>query len=249
MIQQDFSYSSQLNNSEYSLGFCLGNATGSYAAGMNSCESGTSCVSGLVGWWKLDEGSGITTSDSSGFANHCTFVGTPTWQASSLCKRGSCVNLNGSSYVSCGSDSSMDYGTGLTLMGWVKHTTLDTGPYVVVAKNNNRYVLETYLSGYLYSTIGGPWESWVGTLSPAVTNTNWHHVAMTHNASNNALVFYINGAVARSTTAAWSTDNVGTVNIGSRVGSYNWNGSLDDIRIYNRALSGTEITTIYNSTR
>ncbi len=248
-LNKNFSYSTQLENSVYSLGFCLGAATGSYSAGMNSCENGSSCVGGLVGWWKFDETKGTTTSDSSGFANHCTFTGSPTWQAANLCKRGSCINLNGSSYISCGTDSSLNYGTGLTMMGWAKHTTLGTGPYVILAKNNNRYVLETYLGGYVYGTITSGVDWWVGTLSPAIPNADWHHVVITHNASNSAVVFYVDGVVARSTTAAWSTDNVGTFNIGSRVGGFNWNGSLDDIRIYNRALSAAEITTIYNETR
>ncbi len=246
----EYTYAVKSDNSDYTLNFCLGAATGKAKTGVNSVSSGGyNSAPGLVGWWQMDEGSGTTAADTTIFKNDCTFVGSPTWLTSSSCKKGNCLSFNGSTYLTCGSNSSLNYVSGLTMMAWVKHTTLGTGPYVVLAKNNNRYVLETYAAGYIYGTITSGVDSWLGTNSAVIPNTGWHHVALTHNAADNIVSIYLDGVSVKSASVAWSTDNVGVVNIGSRVGSFNWDGALDDVRIYNRALTASEILAVYNVTQ
>jgi hypothetical protein len=85
------------------------------------------------------------------------------------------------------------------------------------------------------------------TLTPGIADTGWHHVAVTK--SNNVVLFYIDG-VAHSVPAYNSTFTFGTsAAIGAR-GDNSGNGfygSIDELAIYNRALTGTEIQAIYNA--
>ena len=79
--------------------------------------------------------------------------------------------------------------------------------------------------------------------SPLPINT-WTHLAVTYNGST--LTLYRNGvAVATSTVSGTLSPTTGTLQIGaSQFGEY-FKGLIDEVRIYNRALSDTEIQTIY----
>ena len=85
--------------------------------------------------------------------------------------------------------------------------------------------------------------NWVCQPSPLPTNT-WTHLALTYNGST--LTLYRNGvAVATSNVSGTLSPTTGTLQIGgSQYGEY-FKGLIDEVRIYNRALSATEIQTIY----
>lgn len=84
---------------------------------------------------------------------------------------------------------------------------------------------------------------------PATRNV-WNHIAFTYNSSNITATWYINGVSAGSSSAAAQ----GTWNSQIHIGNYNanayWmNGNISIVRIYNRALSATEISQNFNATR
>jgi hypothetical protein len=84
--------------------------------------------------------------------------------------------------------------------------------------------------------------------SVAISIGTWYHAVVTVNASN-LLTFYVNGSQVGSsiTQTIYSSGlMIGCVQDGG--GSYPFSGYMDDYRIYNRVLSGSEITAIYNGT-
>lgn len=99
-----------------------------------------------------------------------------------------------------------------------------------------------------YATTQVGWDA--GTLvgtTTLVANT-WYHVAATFDGRQWTL--YLNGNFENSTTIATSTlvSGTGDLNIGAYAsGSYHFNGAIDDVRIYNRALSAAEIKNLYQS--
>jgi len=114
--------------------------------------------------------------------------------------------------------------------GWQLKTTPDTGPQTFGVK-----VTGSGGSAYRYSQT-------VWTLN------TWYHVAGVYNATTQSLDIYVNGILdngkLRGTVpSAQVLQNV-NVNIGRRPAGYYLAGVIDDIRIYNRALSQAEIQSI-----
>jgi hypothetical protein len=73
---------------------------------------------------------------------------------------------------------------------------------------------------------------------------NWHHLALTYNGA--ALVSYIDGAQTATNPVTGAITTGSPTNIGN-YGGYYANGYIDDVRIYNRALSANEVKQLYSS--
>jgi hypothetical protein len=81
-----------------------------------------------------------------------------------------------------------------------------------------------------------------------ISDNVWHHIALSVDASNN-IVMYVDGTSEDTGTATISRTNGGSFVIGVARNSspvYYWNGSIDQVRIFNRALSSGEVTALYN---
>ena len=198
---------------------------------------------GLVGYWPLDEGLGTTAYDASGGGNNGTITGA-TWQNVSSCRIGECLSFNGSSYVDVPAGSLLNLGTGsATITIWFETTASGAMVTKRVASGFQVYVL----SGDLYADGAGT----TGVYSSvAVNDGKWHFGAVVYDRSANLLRLYVDGT-ANNTVALGSTTLTDTANLeigrallGGTPRDY-FNGSIDDVRIYNRALSATEIQQMY----
>ena len=197
-----------------------------------------------MGAYGFNEGSGTTVNDSSGNGNYGTATNT-TWATAG--KNGKALLFNGmNALVTVPDSASLDLTTGMTLEAWVDPSTLTSSWRTVVFKerpggmlyalyaNNgsaNRPVGQVFL--------GNAEQDAPGTSS--VPLNAWTHLAATYDGS--ALRLYVNGALV--TTFAVSGSLATTTNplrIGGNTiwGEY-FNGLIDDVRIYNRALTAAEI--------
>lgn len=86
------------------------------------------------------------------------------------------------------------------------------------------------------------------TSSDAVVSQNvWQHITITHNESN-AFTIYLNGLPIGGTGTVNSFSGASSeLDIGGRVGTLSMNGSIDDLRIYNRSLSASEVYDVWNN--
>jgi hypothetical protein len=102
----------------------------------------------------------------------------------------------------------------------------------------------------LYGSTGGAWSLNTTYVAPAVTAGNWAHVAYVVNSSNSAVYVYVNGSLVGTSAITTPTGySANPFNSGSHtvpVTTQGFNGAIDDVRFYNRALSATEISTIYS---
>lgn len=241
----------QLYNSPPNLGYSIA------VSGQESVLS-NDIQAGLVGYWKFDEGEGTTAFDYSGTGNIGTLMNSPTWTASSSCQVGGCLSFDGSSnYVSVNSDplpstnrTSISYGA------WIKRNGSVPAYGRVIDKRNNAggiadYALlfdSTGTNVYCYSYINNVAIN--GTLV-SVPDATWTHVVCTYDGS--FLNTYINGLFISKIAASGNIayDSSGLFGIGAyAAGSSGWNfykGNIDDVRVYNRALSANEISQLYNS--
>jgi len=218
--------------------------TALYQAGEAKIKAPTN--NGLVGYWKFDEGAGVKAMDYSGNGNTGTITGA-TWTSGKL---GQALSFNGTSdLVNTGSDL---YGTGtFTVCAWAKPKS--TAAWVLKAiSGNGRSFFDNINTGsnnyWILSSDGGANTVWSAT-DALVLNT-WQHVCGVRLSSGLATM-YVNGAVSGSenqNSGTPETYGYATVIGASRSDATSpFDGLIDDVRIYNRALSQAEITALYQS--
>ncbi len=199
--------------------------------------------SGLVGYWPLNDGAGTKANDMSGNGNTGTFMSTPLWTSGKI---GKALSFNGSSsYIRVANSSSLNP-INLTVSAWAKSATGTWNDYGFIVSKRNVYIIHpaqnlTSVNFYIYTT------GWVAvTCTPSVPITNWNLYTLTWNGTN--LTAYINGTQCNTAVPGGiiNTTDTNELNIGKDAGlSRYFNGSIDDVRIYSRALSASEIKTLY----
>ena len=199
---------------------------------------------GLVGYWPLDEGLGTTAYDASGGGNNGTITGA-TWQNVSACRIGQCLSFNGTSnYVSIAANMA---NSNMTFTGWI-NTTNAAGYVATEGIINSGIRFNLYFSGgklYWGCYNGG----WVNIPSDNTIPTNsWVYIAgVIDGGVTGGVQLYINGIQQSSTGTIAACQPYGNLYLGAYIwpiGNY-FNGLIDDVRIYNRALSATEIQQMY----
>jgi tetratricopeptide (TPR) repeat protein len=212
-------------------------------AWINPQALGNAQLSGLVGWWKFDESEGTTAADSSGNGNNGTLHGNPRWQPSAG-KVGGALEFDGvDDYVNCSNDASLDTAGKITLSLWVK--TNDSGnseDNEWVSKGDHTYAIKHKSNNNIeFFIYDGDWyTAWYAVDSSF--NGVWHHVAGTYDGS--ALKLYVDGML-QATTAHVGSIETGTNNLylgeNSEATGRFYAGAMDDVRIYNYALSESDI--------
>lgn len=203
-------------------------------------------INNLIGYWKFDENKGNTTSDISGKANNGTIKGS-IWTTG---KAGSALSFDGSkNYVDVLNGANFNIAKALTIEAWIKPETT-SGSYGIVGKKE----WSSTLTGYHFILHNNKLDfdagdgithtvATSGTLS--WTTGSWYHVAATFD--NGKVNFYRNGEnIASSNTVSKIADNAQELYIGStKVTTYPFKGSIDEVKIYNRALLASEVKADY----
>jgi hypothetical protein len=208
---------------------------------------------GLLAHWPLDDGSGTTVQDSSGNGHDGALLGDPLWVAGVI--GSGALSFDGSDgLVEAAHDDSLSIEDALTITTWVKLNDLSTY-YFLVCKQPSGTASDNYPGNYEFRTESGTGELQFGhqeteeevytfyDSTTAITAGQWYHVAVV--VTNGGLVeFYVDGAAAGS---APQSTNFGVLNeepvrIGGRKDGYSFfNGFLDDVFIYDRALSASQV--------
>jgi hypothetical protein len=197
----------------------------------------------LIGAWGFDEANGTTTADASGQNNTGTLNG-PTRDAAG--RFGGALSFDGvNDWVTVADANVLDLTTGMTIEAWVRPTAIGALWRSVVLKeqpNNLIYAL------YAGDGVGRPamdvfTTADIGFSGTTATPLNaWTHLAATYDGTTQRL--YVNGTqVATRATTGSIRASTGALRIG---GNSSWNdewfaGLIDEVRLYNRALSATEI--------
>ncbi|MFH0924245.1 MAG: LamG-like jellyroll fold domain-containing protein [bacterium] len=205
---------------------------------------------GLVGEWKFDEGTGTTATDMSGSGNNGTISGA-TWSDG---KFGNSLSFNGVDpyYVDCGTNSNLTLTNNLTIEAWIKWTGDGNSYQAIVSKRLGGGLVNYYLRidkasktlfliAYSNST-----EYWKNSTLTVPIN-EWIHVAVTFDNGNTH--FYINSVDdgLKSFPVSSLFSNGQSVRIGYYDNSQIFSGLIDQVRIYNRALSATEVAASYRN--
>jgi len=228
----------------------------------------TSC--GLAGYWKLDETSGIIATDSSGSSNNGTLVNGPIWTTGQI---GGALDFDGTDdYVNLGTGSSLNFGSSepFTVAAWVK-TTEFYGPIVSYRSSTDDGIVIDLTVGYdgaandpgkamiLVRQDGGGGYANVAS-GTSVNDGQWHHVAAVRGSGSTVELFVdgnsqgtnsgsaSGGAITADLRAIGSERRWVSTSYGTSDQRY-LVGTIDDVRIYDRALTATEIAQLANTLR
>ena len=204
----------------------------------------------IVAYYKMDESSG--NSLDSVWSN--TLINANVSYSGGKINNGANFNGSSSSLLSSTKPVSIANGNACTIAGWVKLSGTGSSQFIfdVVSTDNLRQITidknaSNTVSGFLYanSVQRVSWSSVVDT-----SNTLWYHVALSKNTSD-LLTLFVNGS------QVWNITVSGTQNLWASGGIWVWrhswatanylNGSTDELWIWQRELSLTEIQKLYNA--
>jgi fibronectin type 3 domain-containing protein len=199
---------------------------------------------GLAANWRFDDGAGTTAVDSSGNNNTGTLLNSPTWVLPGRIGAAELsFNATNLQSVTANNSASLNMSSAITIAAWINPIDWNGNRRIVQKGNSDNQYRFLAEGGVLKFHLNG-----VGTLStPLPTSNLWTHVAATWNGST--MLIYTNGqmqgslATGGSITATTDPLAIGKKNTSGSAGDY-WNGQLDEVRIYNRALSLGEINII-----
>jgi len=210
---------------------------------------------GLVGYWSFDEGQGNIAYDTSGMGNDGTIYGAIYVDG----KVGKALSFDGSDdYVDCGVPNVVNFGTSdFTIGCWVKLNS-----YNPLVPNNNPIVSRWARGGWVWDfRVGWNWgeKDYLYFFTPRNPNYGmkgsgsvslfvWHHVAVKRESGN--FYFYLDSVEQRGESDPANLTGSTPMWIGRFPGypeSLSFDGCIDEIRIYNRALTAEEIKAHYEA--
>jgi hypothetical protein len=203
---------------------------------------------GLVGYWSFDEGRGTHASDMSGNENDGTLLNGPGWVVG---KSRGALGFDGvNDYIEINNATTLQSTpTNQWSMGAWIYPTGAGGNRIVVRKDasGGGYYIRLNSTNFqsLLRFSGGHVERSAGT---AVLN-EWNHLVMTYDGTTRK--HFLNGVEVGSwnegVTLAFNTS---VVRIGANSSTSEFfNGTIDEVRIYNRALSASEVYSLYANTK
>ncbi|MDD4878782.1 MAG: LamG domain-containing protein, partial [Candidatus Nanoarchaeia archaeon] len=208
----------------------------------------------LVGWWRLEQGNGTWFEDSSTWGNNGTCA-----PSSGYCPnlttgmRGKAYNFNGiNNNINLGNYNELEGMTSITIAVWVKPTgTGDVYQRIIDKTYNTAYAL-TYLSPNVNFALVTDTGSINDVSCGDLTDNVWNHLVAVWNNRTSTYECYVNG-IASGEGGTLTGNNVATNGATLYIGGWgggtanNFNGSIDEVMLWNRALSPEEINASYSA--
>ena len=213
---------------------------------------------GLVAWWRAENNAEDVTG-----VNNGTLVnnGTPAAEVSfGVGKVGRAFGFHGAAIKALASTTlDVGVGNGLTIEAWIKPADL-AHQYPLVEWNDGSRIGTHFWISAAFSGQGGP-----GCLFANIVDTNqvfhfvisqagllntsdWQHVALTYDKSSGMARLFLNGVnVASANVGSFTPLTTPDLYLGHRLGAAFYSGLMDELTIYNRALTANEIFSIYNA--
>ena len=206
-----------------------------------------------IAHWKIDEGEGSKIYDESSNNNDGTLGGgtsayEPTWIDG---KQGSALNFDGDDdYIVVADNDSLNFGThDFSISIWIKADTNQSTYPVIYSKkqdgdNRNIIFLASGQVAFMYKDNGVWWEQG----GPSLKDDIWHHIVVSADRSSKTKIYVDGNVVMNQDSYTGDIDNTGPVHFGCEsVDQNNFNGLIDDIRIYNYARTAGQIRMDYNN--
>ncbi len=202
-------------------------------------------TSGLIGWWKLDEVASSSAADSSGNGNTAFAVSGPITSTNAVCNTGFFFSGN---YLTNNSSSFTLTGD-FTLSCWLNTSSVASFLSLITKRGANSFFsnYEFGMTSHLLRlTMGNSTNNGLINLDSAlnVNDGKWYHCVAVMSGTNASLYVNVTNFTTVGIPSRTTTSN--PLNIAAREPNHdiNYTGALDDVRIYNRALSSNEVRTV-----
>ena len=199
---------------------------------------------GVVSYWKLDEASGNAI-DSCGYAN-MTVTGAEQGTTGKIDKAYTFVAANSDGLASAQNLLSLRLSV-CTIAAWINPVDNNANRAIYGSSDNG---IELTVSATERLIFVASWWNDIAfsDVDKIVTHGVWNHVVVTYNSSGD-YAFYINGQTAGSGNAPYTFTYPGNTQgfIGRCGGGNYFNGDIDEVGVWNRALSAAEVTELYNN--
>jgi len=213
-------------------------------------STGIGLTSGLLCYWPFNEGSGAVAHDQSGNGHNATLSST-TW-TTGLFNYG--LSFNGSS--SLGSIPSIPLTVAFSISTWVNPTVTSQSSYAALAQVESAggFYLGVDSTGTQYKFVVNNGSGSTGSCAfggialgcaqGGTVTTGWHLITGTYDGTTGIL--YVDGVMVASDTFTATAAASVTLEIGRNYSSGStWNGVLNGMRLYNRALTAEEVSNIF----
>ena len=204
-------------------------------------------------------GSGTTWTDMSGNGNNGTLTNGPTFSSAN----GGFIDYDGTDdYVDCGNSSALSFGTeSFTLDVWTRASAIGTTRFIVGKMDSPGLGSGTgyglYLGNGGTNWIFGVWDAAVLRIptTPYTASPNvWIYLAGVRDKESNQVNLYVNGVLTASSSDLGMDTTVVTPFVVGGITTSNstanrWNGDIASTKVYNRALSASEVLQNYNATK
>jgi hypothetical protein len=216
---------------------------------VSAAACGTGDTAGMVSYWKLDEASGTNVVDSVAGINNGTDNGATVNQAGRV---GTAYSFDGiNDYVNLSDIDAALFPANFTIIVWVNYTIADYNNIIFSNWKDGKgldFQMINNVVAYVDNT-----DSVNINGDTATTPNHWYHVALVYKTGKSAEV-YLNGALDKQVNHTGSapanivaiTNNHG-VRIGwNTQGAHYFHGLIDEVAIFNRTLTATEISNLYD---
>jgi hypothetical protein len=226
-------YTKKLNATEVSALYNLGNG-----------YSHTGTENGLVSVWHMNESS-WNIQDTSGVGNNGTAYKGVTYDADG--KFETALSFDGvDDYVEVADDTSLNQNKTITVSAWIYPRNINVWGWKRIIEKNSwikdgwTFYHSLFYDPELHVSIDG---DDVNT-NQVIAESQWQHVAFTYNSTH--LNIYYNGAEVYSAQKEYTLYTTNPLTIGAANGGGDYfNGTIDEVAIWNRSLSATEIKKLY----
>jgi hypothetical protein len=197
----------------------------------------------LVAHWTFDDGDGTAALDSSGYGNDGVLVGDPQWVGGQL---GGALEFDGiDDYVDCGNGASLDITGDITVMCWIKVAAFSKTWETILGRGDDSYRMSRGpgTGDSIHFGANGTGDNLNATT--VVTTDTWRHVALVYDGTDK--IIYIDGVEdARAASSGNINSSAYNMVIGHNSQQANrfLTGLVDDVRIYNQALSAAEVAAL-----
>jgi surface antigen len=218
---------------------------------------GTGTIPGLVGYWSFDDASNLGRDDS-GANNHGEAApGYVSYSASGRIGGAASFVAGSNAGITVPDSPSLELSSGITIAAWVK---MDSGVYrgaTVLSKSDSQvsddeWVFWASKANLGSGDMGAGFSSANDDSGIVVPSGSWRHVVMTYSGGPSGVIsFYVDGlrVASFSSSADGMAISSSPVHIGSSPGGgqEEFSGLMDEVRLYRRALSASEVATLFRA--
>ena len=237
-------------------GFAEGSGIYVNGSGLNNIDgniiglrpNGSDSVEGTVAWWKGESNGNDSTS-----TNTATLTGGVTYATG---KVGTAFHFDGTGHLSVTDNIQLDIPQAITLEAWANFSSLSNPYNTILAKESSvatrNYLISVTQNGAIHLSYGNASAANVNvtTVDGVISTGQWYHIVGVIDTVSGTMGVYVNGTLVQSgATSGAMITSTSDLRIGGATNgtTSRMTGLLDEVAIYNRALSTTEINAAYNA--